>query len=64
MKLYEEFKEYENLWEDEGKRFRVIMVVDDEEYTYGTYESRNRANEIAMKVRDERDIDTYVVEVD
>ena len=63
MKLYEEFKEYENLWEDEGKRFRVIMVVDDEEYTYGTYDSRDRANEIALKVRDERDVDTYVEEV-
>ena len=63
MKLYEEFKEYENLWEDEGKRFRVIMVVDDEEYPYGTYDSRDRANEIALKVRDERDVDTYVEEV-
>lgn len=62
MKLYEEFKEYENLWDDEvtEQRYKVIMVVDDEEYVYGTYDSRNRANEIAMKVRDERDVETYV----
>lgn len=59
----EEFKLYENLWEDTEKRFRVIMIVDDEEYTYGTYESRDKANEIAMQVRDERDIETYVEEV-
>ena len=60
-KLFEEFEEYENLWEEE-KRYRVIMVIDDEEYTYGTYESRNRANEVAMQVSDERGIDTYVEE--
>ena len=61
--LADDFKLYENLWEDEGKRFRVIMVVDDEEYPYGTYDSRNRANEIAMKVREERGVDTFVEEV-
>ena len=63
MKLHEEFQEYENLWDDAGKRFKVIMVVDDEEYTYGTYDSRNRANEVAMQVRDERGVDTYIEEV-
>jgi hypothetical protein len=61
MKLFEEFKEYENLWED-TKRYKVIMVVDDEEYVYGTYDSRDRANEVAMTVRDERDVETYVEE--
>lgn len=61
-RMYEDFKEYENLWEDTEKRFRVIMIVDDEEYTYGTYESRDRANEVAMQVRDERDIETYIEE--
>ena len=43
--------------------FRVMMIVDGEEYAYGTYADRNRANEIAMQVREERDIDTYVIEV-
>ena len=62
--IADDFKLYENLWDDdEGKRFKVIMIVDDEEYTYGTYDSRNRANEVAMKVRDEREVDTYIEEV-
>lgn len=62
--IADDFKLYENLWDDdEGKRFKVIMVVDDEEYTYGTYDSRNRANEVAMKVRDERGVETYIEEV-
>ena len=44
------------------QRYKVIMVVDDEEYVYGTYDSRDRANEVAMTVRDERDVETYVEE--
>lgn len=43
--------------------FRVMMIVDGEEYAYGTYSDRDRANEIALKVAYERDIDTYVIEV-
>lgn len=43
--------------------FRVMMIVDGEEYVYGTYSDRDRANEIAMQVGYERDIDTYVIEV-
>jgi hypothetical protein len=70
-KLFEEFKEYENLWDNintkhkklcEEKRYKVIMVVDDEEYTYGTFDSKNRANEVAMEVRDQRGVDTFVEE--
>ena len=61
--VIDEFKDYENLWEDIEKRFKVIMIVDGEEYAYGTYNSRHRANEIAMQVRDEREIETYVKEV-
>lgn len=63
MSLFEEFKLYETLWEEKEKRFRVIMIVDDKEYTYGTYDSRDKANEVAMLVRDEREIETYVEEV-
>lgn len=44
--------------------FRVMMIVDDEAYAYGTYADRNRANEIAMQVREEREIETYVEEVE
>lgn len=43
--------------------FKVIMIIDNEEYTYGTYINRNRANEVAMEVREWRGIDTYVTEV-
>lgn len=46
---------YKQMW-------TVWMVVDGEEYKYGTYSDRDRANEIAMQVRRERDIDTYVAE--
>jgi hypothetical protein len=62
MKLFEEFREYENLWDEDvtEQKYKVIMVVDDEEYTYGTYDSRNRANEVAMKVREERGVETFV----
>ena len=44
--------------------FRIVMIVDDEAYTYGTYADRNRANEIAMQVREEREVETYVEEVE
>ena len=43
--------------------FRIIMIVDGIEYTYGTYENSNRANEIAMEIRDARGIDVYVQEI-
>lgn len=43
--------------------YNVVMVVDDNEYIYGTYQDRNRANEIAIQVREERDIDVFVDEV-
>ena len=42
--------------------FNVMMVVDGEVYKYGTYSNRNRANEIAMQVREEREVETYVEE--
>ena len=34
------------------KMFKVIMIVDNEEYTYGTYSNRDKANEIAMEIRE------------
>lgn len=43
--------------------YRIMMIVEDEIYVYGTYSDRDRANEIAMQVREERDIQTYVEEV-
>ena len=48
---------------------QIIMVVDGEEYVYGTYpynskEEMNKVNELAMKIRDERSIGTYVKAVD
>lgn len=41
--------------------FEVIIVINNEEYTYGTYNNEDRANEIAMEVK--RSIDTYVTKV-
>lgn len=48
---------------------QIIMVVDGEEYFYGTYpyntnEEKNKVNELAMKIRDEREVGTYVMEVE
>lgn len=43
----------------------IIMVIDGEEYVYGTYpfdsyDQRDRVNELAMKVRDEKGVRVYV----
>ena len=35
--------------------FKVMMYVNGEWYKYGTYANRNKANEVAMVVRDERE---------
>lgn len=43
--------------------FAVYMFVDDKWYIYGKYDDRKRANEVAMTVRDERDVWTEVREV-
>jgi hypothetical protein len=55
-----------NYYSKKGKEmvqmFKVVMIVDDCEYVYGTYADRNRANEIAMQVRCERQVETYVCE--
>lgn len=40
----------------------VYMEVDGETYIYGKYSDERKANEVAMQVRRERDVETYVVE--
>ena len=48
---------------------QIIMIVDDKEYVYGTYDitngryTRKDINELAMEIRDERRIDVYVKEI-
>lgn len=44
--------------------FVIYMEVDGEAYVYGRYDNRNKANEIAMQVREQRQIDVYVIEED
>lgn len=44
--------------------FVVYMEVDGEEYIYGRYDDRDRANEIALQVKEQRQIDVYVIEED
>ena len=49
-------------------RAKIMMIVDGEEYAYGTYpfktaEEKNRVNELAMQIRAERDCQTYIEEV-
>ena len=43
--------------------FRVMMLVEGEAYEYGTWSDRNKANEVAMEVREERRIETFVEEI-
>lgn len=42
--------------------FKIEMYVDGQWWAYGTYTDRNKANEVAITVRDERDVNTRVVE--
>ena len=47
--------------------FRVDMIFnfygEIETYTYGTYTDRNKANEVAIMVRDTRGCDVNIVEI-
>ena len=43
--------------------FKIIMIVDGNEYGYGTFYDRNEANKVAMEVREMRKVETYVEEV-
>ena len=42
--------------------YKVMMRIDGENYEYGIYE-RDRANEIAMQIRREREVETFVIPV-
>jgi hypothetical protein len=43
-------------------KWEVWMECDNSEYLYGSYTDRKHANEIALWLRDSRDVGTYVVE--
>ena len=43
--------------------WKVNMVIDDSEYVYGIYNDNKTANEIAIWVRSNRKIDTYVEKI-
>lgn len=43
-------------------RYAVEMMIDDVWYTYGTWTDRNRANEVAIEIRDTRDVFVRVIE--
>lgn len=58
------YNNYRNKEKRYIKMFKVIMIVDNCEYTYGTYADNDRANEIALQVREEREVDTFVEEVE
>ena len=45
-------------------RYRVNLFVEGRTYEYGTYSDRNKANEVAMRVRDTRGVRTWVEEVE
>lgn len=43
--------------------YRVMMLVDGETYEYGRWADRNKANKVAIEVREERRIETFVEEI-
>lgn len=43
--------------------FEIVMVIGDNEYRYGVDSNRDKANEIAMRVRNERKVDVFVREI-
>lgn len=43
--------------------YKVMMLVDGEAYEYGRWTDRNKANEVAMEVREERRIETFVEKI-
>jgi hypothetical protein len=43
--------------------FKVVMIVDGCQYSYGTYADRDRANEVAIQVCYERQIQVFVEKV-
>ena len=43
--------------------FRVMMVIDGNAYEYGKWNDRDKANEVAMEVREERGLETYIEEI-
>ena len=49
-------------------KVQIVMVVDGQDYVYGTYPyntstEKCKVNELAMKIRDEREVGTFVREV-
>ena len=47
----------------------IVMVIDGEEYIYGTYPfgtdvEKNKVNNLAIKIRDERECEVYVRKVE
>jgi hypothetical protein len=40
--------------------YKIWMIIDEEYYYYGADADRNKANEIAMRVREERGVETFV----
>lgn len=50
-------------------KVKLIMYIEGDEYVYGTYsfntpEEKNKVNELAMRIREERDCYTYIEEVE
>jgi hypothetical protein len=44
-------------------KYEVQMLVDDVWYPYGTWADRNTANEVAMQIRAERNVETFIEEI-
>jgi hypothetical protein len=43
--------------------WEIIMIIDNIEYKYGADSNKDKANEIAIQIRKQRDIWTYVRKV-
>ena len=40
--------------------YEIVIEVDGKEYVYGNYFDRNKANEVAMQIRAERNVEVGV----
>ena len=40
-----------------------MMLIDGETYEYGRWNDKDTANEVAMEVREERGLETYIEEI-
>ena len=44
--------------------YKVMMIIEGVAYPFGTYEDRDKANDIAIEIREMRRVETYIEEIE